>query len=80
MSRFLVVFDRSHGRVMEVRQLDPMDRSSRARQDAEDEFKGTDDVEVVILTASSKDNLRRTHARYFDDFARLASQTFLGNS
>lgn len=78
MSRFLVVFDRSLGRVLEVRQLDSLRSSSIARLDAEDVYRENAEVEVVVLTAFSEGDLRRTHARYFDDFEHLALRVMTG--
>lgn len=72
---FLIQYDRSRGAIVQLREFD----DSR-RQDAEEarleleltlNRQGTQH-EVVLLDAPSKEALRHTHSRYFEDIAELA--------
>ncbi len=47
----------------------------RARDQVIGALRGANDVEVVVLSAGSRENLLRTHARYFRSLAELASRT-----
>jgi hypothetical protein len=71
MNYFLVIYDRASG---EVRLRD----FGAAREDAlkarfEAEQSGLDEeTEVVVLSANSRDDLERTHSRYFHSVSELA--------
>lgn len=78
MSQYVVVYDRVTG-LADVREFagdDAEERALRARFDAESG--AGPDVEIATLTASSEEELRATHSRYFrtapemfGDFERL---------
>ncbi len=71
MNYFLVVYDRATG---ECRLRDfgaAREAALRARFEAEQSGIG-EDTEVVVLSASSRDDLERTHSRYFHSVAELA--------
>ena len=70
---FLLVFDRLHGRLLSVRAFDDHRQALVERFRAEREHRTDADIEVVVLTASSQDALRRTHARYFESVSTLAT-------
>jgi hypothetical protein len=75
MSRFLVVFNRNSGHTLEVRSVSSSaGAATRARLEAEDSYRADKNVEVVVLSSSSEANLRRTHARYFENVSELASR------
>jgi hypothetical protein len=72
VSIFLLIFDRRVGllSLSEFPESD-RDRALTARHKAELEFVGK---EIVLLEAATRDDLRRTHARYF---GRKALDTLL---
>lgn len=73
MIRFLVIFDRRRGSVIEVRQLnDESGSAGSARLTAEEIYRDRPEVEVVVLTGDSERSLRNTHARYFESVHDLA--------
>ena len=74
MAHFLLVYDRNAGRLIRQQQFDVGSQALQARFDAEQEFRGRPELEIVALTAESEDDLRRTHARYFLDLAQLVDR------
>lgn len=42
------------------------DRAIKAYSDAEDEARGRDDLDIVLLSADSLATIKRTHSSYFD--------------
>jgi hypothetical protein len=75
MFRFLIVFDRKAGHTLEFRPVGTaVGAATRARLEAEDAYRGDKNVEVVVLSSSSEANIRRTHARYFENVSELASR------
>jgi hypothetical protein len=71
VKHYLVVFDRGRGKVLDLREFDDADAALRARFAAEATHRCHPSIEVVVLGARSKDALRRTHGRYFEDVAGL---------
>jgi hypothetical protein len=65
MPNFLLVFNRRTGALSDLRKFDEYLDAMRARFAAEREHKQETDVEVVVLTARSEQELRATHSRYF---------------
>ena len=75
MIRYLVVFDRRRGTVIELRSIASEDASiADIRLEAEDAYTNNADVEVVVLTSDSEAGLRQTHARYFENVGALADR------
>jgi hypothetical protein len=74
VAHFLLVYDRNSGRLIRQQRFDADSEALQARFDAEHEFRGRPEVEIVALTAESEDDLRRTHARYFLDLAQLVDR------
>lgn len=72
MKHFLVVFDRRQGRVLREEPFDDAGEALKERFRTERLYAASDDVEVVVLSAASKDALRRTHARYFLTISEIA--------
>jgi hypothetical protein len=66
VTHFLVVYRRSTAELVECRDLGP-DREGALLERFEREKKEKDDpdVEVVLLSATSREALEKTHARYF---------------
>lgn len=75
MKHFLIVYSRARGETLEVREFDG-DRAPalRARFERELSERGNPDIEVVLLSADSRDTLERTHGRFFKTSEQLAQQ------
>lgn len=73
MTHFLIVFDRATGRLLLEQPMAQREDALRARFAAEREHRHDENVEVVVLTAGSADDLRRTHARYFSSVRELVT-------
>ena len=71
MKYFLLVFDRREGRLLNETDFQDSKQALAARFAAERLHRGMPDVEVVVLGAESRDVLRQTHARYFQDLPSL---------
>ena len=74
MHYFLIVYDTAAGEILELKRFGALQRalalSKRfARELAERDRRN---IEVVLLSAESEDELRRTHSRYFESSAELA--------
>jgi hypothetical protein len=74
MSHFLLVYDRSAGRLVRQQEFDTSGEAMRARFAAESEFRGRPEVEIVALSAASEAELKRTHGRYFFSLTELAGR------
>ncbi|WP_128818699.1 hypothetical protein [Streptomyces sp. S063] len=67
LKHFLLVYDRRTGET-DVRCEYPASEGRaalRARFKLERELRGEHDTEIVVLTGSSLEGLRKTHSRYF---------------
>lgn len=75
MVHYLLVYDRAEGRVLRERSFDSRVEALKARFQAERTYgDGRGNVEVVVLSARSKDDLLRTHSRYFLTLAELSGK------
>jgi hypothetical protein len=72
MTQFLVVFDRQHGHVVEVKEFSNDHDALKARFSTERLHAGDVNIEVVVLGAASQADLRQTHGRYFNTVHQLA--------
>ena len=74
MTQYLVRYRRSAGELLEFQDLGA-DRTAAMERRFEEEraYKDDSDIEVVVLTASSREELLRTHARYFKSVPELAA-------
>lgn len=76
MVHFLLIYDRSAGVVLREERYQSRADALRARFIAESEHGSeTNDIEVVVLSAASREELLRTHGRYFRSLTELASRT-----
>jgi hypothetical protein len=73
MAHFLVVFDRRLGEVLREEPYDDYHDALAERFRTEKQHGDDPDIEVVVLSAASAGDLRRTHARYFLTLSQLAS-------
>lgn len=79
---FLIEYNRSEGCLVNLRTFDDSERRSaeEARLDLELSLNRRGiEHEVVLLEARSEDALRRTHRRYFENLAELASPQISGD-
>jgi hypothetical protein len=73
MNHYLVVFDRSKGKIVHHQRYLDRDVALKARFSEERRHSDEPEIEVVVLGAASWDSLRRTHGRYFKNFDQLAA-------
>jgi len=77
MSHFLLRYDRRRGVLESLERFtDPAEATSR-RFEMELVYLAQPSIEVVVLSAASEDDLRRTHSRFFRSLQQLTDQ--LGN-
>ena len=75
MQYTLVVYDRAQAKLLEEREFDSKAEALAARFEAETAHRQSgENIEVVVLAAESRDDLMRTHSRYFYSLRELASQ------
>lgn len=73
MNSYLVVYDRRSGHRDITEYPGPGGRTVALQERLRVERKHRrDHVEVVVITANSQDELRRTHSRYFGTVSELA--------
>lgn len=72
MKHFILVYNRRNGSLLEQVEFAEEDRATALNElfDREGVYKTDTDVEVVLLSAGSVDELKRTHTRYFRDELR----------
>ena len=79
MKDFLLVYRRSTATLLECRELGEDRAKALAERFAVEKREEADpDVEVVVLSAASKDALMNTHSRYFKTISELASDLSAG--
>jgi len=74
MNYFLIVYDTAAGEILELKRFGVLQRALALSQRFARELAERDrrNIEVVLLSAESEDELRRTHSRYFESSAELA--------
>ena len=72
MAHFLVVFDRPKGTVLREDEYADVADALKERFRTEKLYRANPDIEVVVLSAASREALRRTHARYFMTVSEIA--------
>lgn len=73
VGHFLIIFDRAHSRLLSEQCFAEHRAALEERFRAERMHQDNPDIEVVVLSAESKEALRLTHARYFQSTSSLAS-------
>lgn len=73
MSNFLLVFNRRTGERPVLTEYTRSADAIRARFEMERQYKGEPDIEVVVLTARSEEEIRATHRRYFESAQEMVS-------
>lgn len=71
MTHFLVEFDRLSGKLIDLRRFESSNDALSGRFQAERRHPRGSSIEVVVLSAESETDLRRTHARYFMSATQL---------
>ncbi|GAA3726623.1 hypothetical protein [Salinactinospora qingdaonensis] len=75
VKNFLLVYDRRRGELLREEEFSDPREAMMARFDAEDKFRGTGrNVEIVVLGAQSREDLLRTHGRYFSTASQLVDR------
>jgi hypothetical protein len=72
VQHYLLIYDRREGRIVRRLRFEDVDVALAARFEAEREFSGAPDVEIVVLGAESLAALQQSHARYFKRVQELA--------
>lgn len=74
MNYFLIVYDTDGGEIVELKRFGQRERAVALAERFRRELVERDrrNIEVVLLSAESEDELRRTHSRYFESSAELA--------
>jgi hypothetical protein len=73
---FLLVYDRERGVLLAEQEFESRRDALQARFSAEKQHRDSDyNVEVVVVGAASREDLQRTHGRYFLTLRELASRT-----
>jgi hypothetical protein len=74
MTQYLILYRRSTGDLLQFEDFGTDRAFAMSRRwEKEQAHKADPDVEVVLLTASSRESLVRTHARYFKNVPELAA-------
>jgi hypothetical protein len=73
MTYFLLVYDRPAGALLSITTYTDGRSALAARLDEERVRVAEPDIEIVVLSATSQDELRKTHARYFQGPVDLVS-------
>jgi hypothetical protein len=72
VQHFVLVYDQRLGRlVADVEVFGDSDAGMQRRFELERKFRDDPKIEVVMLSASSEEQIRRTHSRYFKTTAEL---------
>jgi hypothetical protein len=68
---FLLIYERPKTRLLRMVEFADRGAALDARFAAEREFRGNPDIEVVVLSAESEQEIRQSHARYFQRDGQL---------
>lgn len=73
MKHFLIIYDRTAAKLLELREFSDSERdaASAARLEADKRTKTQPNIEVVILTSDSLQTIKKTHAGYFKTIQEL---------
>jgi hypothetical protein len=77
MRYFLMVYDRTAGTILELKEFEGERRAEALKERFARELRevGNSDIEVVVLGAASRNALVHTHSRYFKTLQELAELT-----
>ncbi len=74
MSHFLLRYDRKRGLLESIESFTDSTEATARRFELELAYFDQPDVEVIVLSASSEEDLRRTHSRFFRTLRQLTDQ------
>jgi hypothetical protein len=74
MTHVLLVYDRASGQLLRDDEFADSREALQARFRLERNYLARPDVEVVVLSAQSRADIERTHARYFMSLDALAAR------
>ncbi len=74
MSHFLLRYDRNRGILESMERFTDSAEATSRRFEMELAYLGQPSIEVVVLSAASEDDLRRTHSRFFRSLQQLTDQ------
>ena len=69
MKHFLIIYSHTQQSLLAAPKVFPdsdVDSATGAYQEAEEEYRESTDVEIVLIGADSIDTVRQTHRHYFD--------------
>lgn len=74
MKSFLLVYDRRAGKLLLDREFSESERDEALRQrfELEHQYRTDPNIEVVVVTAASREVVEHTHGRYFKTIEELA--------
>ncbi len=73
---FLLVYDRERGVLLSERVFESREDALQSRFRSEKEHRdGGHNVEIVVVGAASREDLQRTHGRYFFSLRELGERT-----
>jgi hypothetical protein len=80
LHHYLLVFDHAKGELIATQDFgSDSDRAVITYAEKENEYKGHDSIEIVLIGSDSLDTIRITHANYFDGSVSVgASKYFAG--
>lgn len=74
MAHYLLVYDRSAGKLLRKTEFGNRADAMRSRFKTETEFGGSRNIEIVTFEADSEEALRKTHGRYFLTLSELVAR------
>ncbi|MGA7835877.1 MAG: hypothetical protein WCA31_11780 [Acidimicrobiales bacterium] len=78
LHHFLIVFDHAKGELVATQDFgSDSDGAVFAYAEKENEYKGHDSIEIVLIGSDSLDTIRITHANYFDGSAAVGTSKYL---
>lgn len=73
IKHFLLVFDHDVGRLIDTREFGSDQKLALAAYAAkEQEYRGSNDIEIVLIGSDSFETVRFTHSNYFDGSASIS--------
>jgi hypothetical protein len=76
MTLFLLTYHRDGSRPTEVEAIDDHDLALDLLRQAEEKARSRPELEVVLLTSASIDDIRQTHSRYFKSADELTGRRY----
>lgn len=71
MTDFLLIYDRSKRRILEIRRFEDSSQALAAYGESEAANREDQKLEIVLLQAESEEALKRTHGQYFENSDQL---------